>query len=222
LSKAFDNCTYDHTNGAATCLYQITQDPQEMWGLSVGDVTHRVTGSVIYKVPDNVGKSLASGRSLGVLNAVAGGWQASAVLNVEGGVPFTVTTSGTNLSNSNPAGGTTWLPNRIGSGALPNPSISKWFDPTAFVAASPYTFGNSGRDILRGPGYGDVDFGLAKRFRLGFLGEQAFLQIRADSSDVLNHPNFGMPASAIGAGNVGTITSALTNRTLQFGARIVF
>ena len=164
----------------------------------------------------NVGKSLSGGR---VLNAVAGGWQVSGIFNAEGGVPFPVTMSGANLSGSL-AG--TWLPNRIGSGALSNPSIKQWFNPGVFVAPSPYTFGNTGRNVLRGPGFWDLDFGLAKSFRLKFLGEKAFLQVRGDAYDVFDHANFGQPASAIGALGVGVITSATTNRTVQLGARIEF
>jgi hypothetical protein len=75
---------------------------------------------------------------------------------------------------------------------------------------------------LRGPGFWDFDFGLAKKFPLKFLGEQAFLQVRADSYDVFNHPNFGPPASGIGALGVGVITSAFTNRAVELGAKIEF
>ena len=218
LSKAMDNCAYDHTS-AVGCPWQIAQDPQEMWGVSQLDAANRVTGQAIYQLPQDVVKSLVSGRGKSVLNGLVGGWQVSPIFNGQGGVPFTPTTSGTNLSNSL-AG--TWLPNRIGSGILSSPSIHEWFNPAAFVAAPAYTFGNSGRDILRGPGFWDFDFALAKNFPLKFLGEGSFLQVRADSYDLFNHPDFSQPASSIGALGVGVITSALTSRIFQLGARIEF
>ena len=216
LSKTMDDCAWDHNYGVG-CPWQIASKPQATWSLSQMDVAQRFTGSFVYKLPENVGKSLTSGR--GVLNAVAGGWQVSGIFDAEGGVPFPVTMSGANLSGSL-AG--TWLPNRIGSGALSNPSIQQWFNPGVFVAPSPYTFGNTGRNVLRGPGFWDLDFGLAKSFRLKFLGEKAFLQVRGDAYDVFDHANFGQPASAIGALGVGVITRATTNRTVQLGARIEF
>lgn len=52
---------------------------------------------------------------------------------------------------------------------------------------------------------------LAKNFKLGFLGEQALLQIRTDVSDVLNSPDFGLPNAAVTPPptTAGTITTAL-------------
>ncbi len=216
LSKTMDNCAFDHTTGTG-CPWQNAYDPQATWSLSQLDVAQRVTGSLVYKLPDNVGRSMASGGS--IVNAIAGGWQVSGVLNVEGGVPFTVTESGSNLSGSL-AG--TWMPNRIASGILSNPTINDWFDTSAFTEASPFTYGNAGRDILRGPGFWDFDFGLAKSFRLKFLGEHAYFQLRGDSYDVFNHPNFGQPDSAVGALGAGVITSATTNRGIQVGGKIEF
>ena len=216
MSKTMDDCAFDHTTGTG-CPWQNAYDAHATWSLSQLDVAQRVTGSFVYKLPGNVAKSMASGGRF--VNALAGGWQVSGLLNVEGGVPFTVTQSGSNLSGSL-AG--TWLPNRIASGTLSDPSINMWFNPAAFVQPAAYTYGNAGRDILRGPGFWDFDFGLAKNFPLRFMGEHAVLQLRADSYDIFNHANFGQPASAIGAAGVGVITSATTNRAFQLGGKIEF
>jgi hypothetical protein len=116
----------------------------------------------------------------------------------------------------------TWRPNRIGSGSLANPTVQDWFNPGDFAQPTPFTFGNSGRDILYGPGFQEVNISLAKAFRLAFLGEGTKIQFRADSYDVLNHPNFGMPNASIGSATQGTITTALTNRNIQLGARLTF
>ena len=84
------------------------------------------------------------------------------------------------------------------------------------------TFGNSGRNFLYGPGLQQVNLSLGKAFRLPFLGEGGKIQIRADSYNVLNHSNFGMPNPNIGSAAQGTITSALTSRNIQLGARLTF
>jgi len=55
-------------------------------------------------------------------------------------------------------------PDRIGSGQLKNPSITKWFDPSAFavVPTNSGIYGNAGRNILRGPGSDNWDMSLMK------------------------------------------------------------
>jgi hypothetical protein len=110
----------------------------------------------------------------------------------------------------------------VGNGSLPNPTLAKWFDTTAFVAPAQYTFGNSGRNILNGPGYVSPDLSFNKSFSFAALREGMSLQFRMDASDILNHPNFGQPNANIGAQGAGTITTALNNRTLQLGARLTF
>ena len=69
-----------------------------------------------------------------------------------------------------------------------------------------------------------MDTSLAKSFKLRPLGEQGMLQIRMDASDVLNHPNFGLPNTGITPPPTaaGTITTALSQRNIQIGARLVF
>jgi hypothetical protein len=115
-----------------------------------------------------------------------------------------------------------WFPDRLSKGTLANPSINLWFDPNAFAQPAPYTFGNSGRDILRGPSWKNMSLSLAKNFRIRQLGEGGGLQVRMDAYDAFNHANFGMPNASIGTAGVGVISSALTNRNLQLGAKLSF
>jgi hypothetical protein len=118
--------------------------------------------------------------------------------------------------------GNKWYPNRLSNGSLSNASISEWFDTSAFVEPSPYTFGNSGRDVLLGPSYKDVDLALTKRFPIPKLGEGAGFEFRADATDLFNSPNFGEPNANIGTFGVGVISTANTSRQFQLGARLNF
>lgn len=103
-----------------------------------------------------------------------------------------------------------------------NKTAAEWFNPAAFVSPGQYTYGDAGRNILRGPNYSDVDFSAAKVIRLPKL-ETGQIQFRFDASNALNHTSLGIPNSSIGASTVGQITgAALSGRTLQLGARLSF
>jgi hypothetical protein len=67
-----------------------------------------------------------------------------------------------------------------------------------------------------------VDVSVQKHWALKVLGETSDLQVRVDSSDVLNHPNFANPNSALQQGNTATITGANTSREVQFEAKFSF
>ncbi len=50
--------------------------------------------------------------------------------------------------------------------AFSRPTPQQWFNTAAFAIPAPYTFGNAGRNILRGPGLATVDFSLKRAFAL--------------------------------------------------------
>jgi hypothetical protein len=213
--------TLDTTTAPGWCCasdtWQNAYEPRANYGLALMDVPQLLNGSFIYQLPFGSGKTFLNRR--GLLNGVIGGWQLSSTYQLHGGLPFTPTMGTANLSSSL-AG--SWYPNRLSSGVLADPTINLWFDPTAFVQPAPYTFGDSGRDILRGPGFRNMNLALAKDFRIRQLGEGGRLQVRAEAYDVFNHPNFGMPDASINVGGTGVISSAITNRNLQLGAKISF
>lgn len=217
-SKALDSGTgsgWGGTTGLDT--WQIANDWRANYGASSIDMRHLFNGSVVYDLP--VGKGRRFVDRGGLADAIIGGWQISSTFQFHTGLPFTAVMGTADLSGAL-AG--SWRPDRIGSGSLANPSVQEWFNTADFQQAAPFSFGNSGRNILYGPGFQEVNVSLGKAFRLAFLGEAGKIQIRADSYDVLNHPNFGMPNASIGSATQGTITSALTSRNIQLGARLTF
>lgn len=219
LSRSFDDSSYDLTTGSGG-EYQVASDPSRSHALSQFDQAHRFVFATVYELPVGKGRTYINHR--GILDAILGGWRMSANFSANSGSPFTVYQGGANTSNSL-AG--SLFPNRIGKGTLPSGrrTIAHWFDTTAFTSPAAYQFGNSGRDILRGPGYWDVDSGLMKDFPLPIpLGENPHLELRGDFFNVLNHPNFAQPNSTTGSNAFGTITSSSPARAIQVGLQFLF
>ncbi|MGH9763250.1 MAG: hypothetical protein ACREAC_20675, partial [Blastocatellia bacterium] len=205
-------------------IWQNAYNIRANYGPSTLDATHNFTGFVSYELPVGEGRMFPVH---GLLNGVIGGWRISSIFTARSGIPFTPTV-GTDASGALSGScfcGFSLFPNRVGSGKLANPTINQWFDPTAFTVPAPNTFGDSGRNILRGPHYVDFDMSLGKGFR---IREGMGLEIRADAFNALNHPNFNLPDSNVVAGStsIGKITSTTTNggpdRIIQLGARFWF
>jgi hypothetical protein len=154
-----------------------------------------------------------------VLNGFIGNWQVNGILTVRGGTPFTPAL-GTSTANTGAA-----RPNRIGDGNLPSDqrSILNWFDKTAFVAPTPFNYGNAGRNILIGPGGTNLDASIFKSFPLRFIGEGGQVQFRAETFNVLNHPQFAQPNARVDIAQGATITGLATEmRQIQFALKILF
>jgi len=105
--------------------------------------------------------------------------------------------------------------------------VAQWFDITKFKANAVGTFGNSGRDILRGPRFFNTDLGLLKSTK---IRERMPLQFRAEFFDVFNNVNFQPPGSNISSSTVGRITSVVVDnfglpnseRIIQLGLKLSF
>jgi hypothetical protein len=95
----------------------------------------------------------------------------------------------------------------------------RWFNTSAFVSNPVGTFGNSGRNIIRGPGLATVDFSL---FKSTTLTERFSLQFRAELFNLLNHTNFGNPGNFIDGPNFGVVTSTNPARQIQFAVKFQY
>lgn len=182
-------------------------------GNSPFDIRHRLTVAWNYSLPFGKGKKWLSGG--GPAEYVLGGWQINGINTFQTGLPFTPTANTSTLNT-----GTASRPNRTGNGTLDNPTIDRWFDTSAFATPAQFSYGNSGRNILYGPGRVNMDFSLFKDFR---LVEAVKLQFRTEFFNVFNHAQFDLPNAAVGASNAGTITGIVgTPRQIQFGLKLVF
>ena len=179
------------------------------------DITHNVSGSVVYDLPWGPGRRwLASG----ALGRATGGWEASTLVTVRGGPAYGVTTQ-TNNCQCFSAG--PQRANLLRDPALPadQRSVQRWFDTTAFAQPAIYTFGNAARAVGRSPGASTINLALMKNFQ---IAERLRVQLRGEFFNAFNHANFGNPASTFGAPGFGSITAAADARVVQIGLKVYF
>lgn len=213
ISKTMDNSSWDIGGGGAGAPYVTRFDLRREWALSDHDSPQVFNLTAVYEVPQwipgGIGKYLAKG------------WQLNAVAHVISGQPLN---PGVSVDQRGSLGGTQ-RPNRTGNGTLSSSerSTKRWFDTSAFSLPAPYTFGNSGRNVLRRPSYRQADFSVFKNtyFKTP-LNENTNAQLRLEFFNVLNHVTFNPPNATIGSLAAGTITNARYPRSITLGMRFVF
>ncbi len=195
-------------------------DLQQSRGPSAWNYPQVFTFAGSYLLPFGPGRYFGS-RLSGVPAKVAEGWQMNAILTEEDGFPFTPS-SALDVSNTDRG---EW-PNRICNGNISNRTVNEWFNPNCFVTPALYAFGNSGRDILSGPGTNELDFSL---FKDTYVSEKRYLEFRGEFFNIMNRPEFNTPNATTGAPGAGTISSAgdipgfsRTSRQIQFSLKFYF
>jgi len=185
------------------------------------DVRHRFSCSSAMGLPIGVGRAYLS--NLGWVSSVLSGWKAMAILTLQTGRPLTVALlPEIDRSNTGRAGlgfGANDRPNRLAGGRVGDPTPEAWFDPAAFSFPEFGSFGDSGRNILDGPGYADFSFSLLKDTK---VTERVDVQFRAEFFNLFNRANFNLPDNFLGSPTFGQILSAQSPRRVQFGLKLIF
>jgi Carboxypeptidase regulatory-like domain len=207
--KGIDVVSGDNYNGGLG--FTDSSNPGRDKGATSGLPRQIFNFSGIYQTPKV--------RDLGMIgNAVLSGWQANGIASLHSGTPVNVTSG----VDSNADGVFNDRPNQIGnyhvSGSRQQ-KIAEYFNPAAFAAAAPGTYGSVGRNSLIGPGYVNFDLSF---FRLIPIYESHQLQFRAEMFNAFNHANLQNPDAGLRDSNVGRITSAYPGRIVQFGLKYSF
>jgi hypothetical protein len=126
-------------------------------------------------------------------------------------------------ANPDPACQRTVADTNPGRAAAQTRTILTWFNPCAFTVPTVGTFGNFGRNVLRGKAVFNTDLSLFKSFP---IREDMKLQFRVEAFNVFNIQNWEVPSAlTINGANPGRITAlaqGTTPRQIQFGLRFVF
>lgn len=198
-------------SGSIMTIYDLRRD----WGPSDFDIRQMFVYSGTYTLPVGKGKQFLSG-ARGFTNALLGGWNIGGITSIDSGLPFSISAGG-DLAN---VGGGSQRAQVVGD---PNSGFSqsrlKWFNTSAFTAPAQYTFGNAGRNNMRGPRQVNVDFVTYKDFA---FTESKKLEFRAEFFNVANHARFGNPNNNVQSGAFGGIYSAAEPRDIQFALKFLY
>lgn len=222
FSKSIDNLNGSSVTGGgnnnSTAQPQDPFNPSLDRGLSGFNQTHRFVTSASYELPFGRGRQFGADWSA-VLNGFLGGWQLNGILTLSSGLPFSVLA--TSVASCGCSSGD------LRANIIGNPGLSPgqqgpngWFNKAAF--ADPIeAYGNSGRNIIIGPGYANLDSSIFKVFS---IKENQQIQIRIEYFNVFNRTNFMNPANTQNATwtSGGILTENFPARIGQFAIKYVF
>jgi hypothetical protein len=145
---------------------------------------------------------------------------------MESGLPINITMTG--AAGGLGVGGTN-RPDLTGTLTTPH-TVSQWFNPAAFSAPTPGSWGTLPFNDLRGPGRDNWNLSLFKRFTL-WESRGSYLELRLETFNTWNHTQFNQVSTGgtfLANGqpdpttNFGQVTSAFDPRILQLGGKIYF
>jgi hypothetical protein len=206
--------------------------PGREYGNADFDVRQRFVIDYAYELPFGHGKAFG-GNASGALNQVIGNWQVAGITTAQTGNWFTITDAVTNVSTSD-GGGTVGFyevrPNVVGNPNARPCASGTVFNTCAFVNNTTFfTFGDAGRNIVRGPGLQNWDFSIFKMFP---VREQMHVEFRSEFFNIWNHVNPLLgPSGAIsqepqavefGTPQFGHTVAARDPRFIQFALKLYF
>ncbi len=201
----------------------VVQDPNNLHierSLSQYDIAHIFQLSAQWELPIGRGK-LLGGDMKPWLDAVIGGWQTNGIYRASGGQPIILYLSG---GQSIPTFGGQ-RPNLIGTlKRSDNWTLDQYFADTSVVdKPEPYEFGTAPKTLssVRSPGTNVASLSLFKKFSLASIREGMRFEIRLESFNAFNHPQFCGPATTVGLEDFGKITcQANSPREVQLGGKL--
>jgi hypothetical protein len=158
------------------------------------------------------------------LRMAGSGWRLVGSFRATTGAWLTVTT-GADLLLNGQAG--TQRANQVSDSIYADQSVNpanggiRFLDPNAFAQPVAGTFGNSVRNIVRGPGFKNLDMALTRSFNVGGSKQ---IEVRAEAFNAFNWFEWGNPSVARNSATFGQITSAVANsaRIIQLATKFTF
>jgi TonB dependent receptor len=216
-SKSIDNGSLDNGEGSSVSNPYNYHAGER--GLSDFDRRHVIVLNGVWDLP-----FLKNG---GWPSRVFGGWRLAGDMSYYTGAPLSVVV-GRDVALYGPgraSGGQ--RANVVGDpfldpGRSRSALIQQYFNTAAFAVPAAGQFGNSGRNILTGPGQLNTDLALLKRFSPWKQERLGAFEFRGEAYNLLNFVNLGQPTNNMASPAYGKILTAGNARIFQLGLRYDF
>jgi hypothetical protein len=206
LSKCVGN-TATGTFPQLSTGYVKPNDPSYDYGHCTQDRTHIGIITVGYVTPQF--------SSLGMRTAFSN-WRFSGIFNGTSGSWLNITTGQDNSGN----GLNAQRPNQLSDDVYGTKTLQAYLNKAAFAQPAPGTFGNTPINAVKGPGQWTINFALSRNVN---VTKAQTVELRLEAFNLLNHFNWGNPATNLNLGTFGRITTIQgTPRILQFGLKYGF
>ncbi len=233
LSKSTDTRSFDPTfstvsranaQSASSTPFDINNRKlNNAW--SDFDRRHAFQGTFVYELPFGTGKMFASGASR-IVDNIIGGWQIAGAFNVASGRPFTVYSGFLSYSNVNQSTANCGGCARDVGKLVQESGTNFFFDATtrALFTSNLTTAGSNGttgRNYFLAPRQYQLDASFSKQFK---IRENVYFDLRADTRNLTNTPNFDLPTFTVSSGTFGRIRDGVINtgRKVQISGKISF
>lgn len=191
------------------------------------DVPHNFVTSYIWELPFGKGRRFAANAPK-ALDFVIGGWQWQGINTLQSGVPYNVSIS---VDRANTGVGQ--RPDLVAEPVVPK-TLGCWYftssntackallpsQTDSFILPAQYTYGNAGRNVLRGDRLVQLDMSLIKHFR---VTETKGFEFRAQVFNLTNTPSFSAPSGSVNLATGGLVTATRNQpRLYEFGLKFNF
>ena len=213
-SHSIDDYSGDPTGTSDVTVVPGNQATLDNRGSSDFDRRQRLVFSGFWQLP-----SFYNGSGFG--KQILNGWELATILTLQSGTPFSVLTNATAFVQAR----ADWNPASPGCNANTSGStisrLNDYFNLGCFAQArAAGDFGDTGRNILTGPGQKNVDLSVLKFFP---TTERSYFEFRAEFFNAFNNVNFANPVNILAGPGVGTIVATTTGpRVVQFAAKFNF
>ncbi len=222
----------DSTGGGETDYPEINSCRACDTASSDADIRQVFSMNTVYRLPFGRGHTYLNQSRLG--DAVLGGWELSGTASARSGIPVNIVITrsasavpdGLSIEN----GSSFQRPNYVsGESLVPaHQSVHNWINAAAFTIPADGTWGNAGRNLIRGPDFWQADAALSRDFK---LTERFVLVFRAEGFNIFNRAQYGSPNGNFSSASFGQITTTVngtsptgsgTPREFQFAMRLKF
>ena len=199
------------------------------WARANFDRRHRFIANYDYQLP-------VPTQAKGFASSMLTGWSTAGIIIIQSGLAMTLTDprGGSVYGGAGPS--TITLCSGANNASLVTSGrdqtrLNSWINsgPTVICPAPAVGpdgstgYGNTGLNIITGPGQFNTDFSIGKTTTVGGIRENATLAFRVEFYNTFNHPQFSNPGTTFGTANFGVVTqSSVAPRLIQFGIKYLF